>query len=267
MEFAIILLIFIVAMRRELWELRTYSLRKEQDSLLVRIALGLIIVCMIVGAVDRFVQWLEIQYQPEIFYLDAWLLRIPYNDLSIYFSYNNPHILNAFRAIYNYGFYLPFFGLMLSALGRRDFKMLSLLAFSTFAFHYILHFPFYFLTEGHQIWLVKGIYPPLFRTISPLDHVFPSMHTSISVTYLLLAWKQPNKALRLLYTIFCPLVIFATFYLRIHWTVDAIAGAMVGYAGVRFAVYATSKGWLYSVVNWVRDILGVDPTREYFPTN
>ena len=248
MGLLIIVLLFALTISKDLLEFRTFSLNREEDLFYIRIALGLIAMALIVAGIDRFEQWLEITYKPEIFFINDLLLRIPFNDLSVYFKYDHSFFLKAMRAIYHFGFFVPYFFLLLRAVARRDFRSLSLLAFGTLAFHYVAHFPFYFFTEGHQIWYVKGVMVPLFRTVSPLDHVFPSMHTSMSVTCLLLAWQQPNKWMRALYSIFCPLVIFATFYLQIHWTVDAIAGAFIGVAAVQFANYATDQGWLYSII-------------------
>jgi len=241
-------LIFVLFTYKDLLGMRTFSLNREKDLLLIKIAMGIFAVVFIVAGIDRFFQWFEITYNPEIFFINDLLLRIPYNDLSIYFSYSSPFFLKAIRVIYHYGFFVPFIFLLLRAVAKRDLRSLSLLAFGTAAFHYIAHFPFYLLTEGHQIWYVKGVMVPLFRTVSPLDHVFPSMHTSMSVTTLLLAWQQPNKWMRALFTIFCPLVIFSTFYLQIHWTVDAVAGAFVGVAAFKFASYATERGWLFIVI-------------------
>lgn len=257
MELSIILIVFLFAFRKDLLELKSFSLRNEQDKLTVKVGLGLLAVALLVAGVDRFVQMLEIKYNPEIIFLNDWLRSLPYNDLSVYFHYNLPIFLRVIRAVYHYGFFVPCIFLIIQAVARRDIRGLSMLIFSTFAFHYAAHFPFYFFTEGHQIWYVKGVMVPLFRTISPLDHVFPSMHASMSVTSLLLAWRQPNKATRVLYSIFCPLVIFATFYLQIHWTIDAVAGAIIGVAAVKFAEYATNRGWLFVIISRLNEFRGL----------
>lgn len=248
MELTLILLVFILATYKDIIGLKNFSLTREKDVLYLKIGFGLIGMALLVAGIDRFVQWLELRYKPELFFINDWLLNLPYNDLSVYFRYNSPLIIKAIRGIYLYGFFVPFIFLMLRAVAQRDFRNLSLLFFGTFAFHYAAHFPFYFLTEGHQIWYVKDVMVPLFRTMSPLDHVFPSMHSSMSVTSLLLAWQQPNKWIRALYSVFCPLVIFSTFYLQIHWTIDAVAGALIGVAAVKFAKHATDRGWLYTVM-------------------
>ncbi|MDD4078727.1 MAG: phosphatase PAP2 family protein [Eubacteriales bacterium] len=254
MELAIILLVFLIAFRKDLLELRSFSLQNEKDKFILKLGLGLLGLALLVAGTDRFVQMLEIKYHPEILFLNDWLRSLPYNDLSVYFGYNSRILLRIIRAVYHYGFFVPCIFLIIRAVARRDLRSLSLLIFSTFAFHYAVHFPFYFFTEGHQIWYVKGIMVPLFRTISPLDHVFPSMHASMSVTSMLLAWRQPNKATRILYSIFCPLVIFSTFYLQIHWTIDAVAGAIIGVAAVKFAEYATAQGWLYLIIARLNEI-------------
>ncbi len=248
MELVLILLVFILVTYKDIIGLKDFSLGREKDVQYLKIGVGLIGLALLVAGADRFFQWLEHGYKPELFFINEWLLNLPYNDLSVYFGYNSPFIIRAIRGIYHYGFFVPFIFLMLRAVAQKDMRNLSMLFFGTFLFHYAAHFPFYFLTEGHQVWYVKDIMVPLFRTVSPLDHVFPSMHASMSVTSLLLAWQQPNKWMRALYSIFCPLVIFSTFYLQIHWTIDAVAGAIIGIAAVMFAKYATDQGWLYTVM-------------------
>lgn len=242
--------IFALVLIPDLKQLHTFSLAERRDMRILIAALALIVIALLVGGVDRLVQWLEGIHRPVAVNLNYWLYSIAWNDLTGYFHYPSQLLVDSFRAVYNYGFYLPFFALLLGAVARRDFRMLSLLAFSTFVFHYLVHFPFYFFTEGHQLWLVQGI-RPLFHTISPLNHVFPSMHASMAVTYLLLAWQQPNRRLKVLFALFCPLVIFSTFYLRIHWVVDALAGAAVGGAAVAFALYATRRRWFWQLANWL----------------
>lgn len=254
MELAIILAIFLLCFGKDLLALKSFSLGDEKNKFILRVGLSVMAVGLLVAGLDRIVQVLEIKYNPEVLFLNDWLQRLPFNDPSIFFRYNSRILLRLIRAVYHYGFFVPCIFLIAQAVARRDFRSLSLLIFSTFAFHYFVHFPFYFFTEGHQVWYVKGVMVPLFRTISPLDHVFPSMHASMSVTAMLLAWRQPNKAVRVLYSIFCPLVIFSTFYLEIHWTIDAIAGALIGIAAVKFGEYATSRGWLHILIARLSEI-------------
>ena len=261
MELAIILLAFIFIYKNDLVKLKSFTFRNEKDIFIFKISLGLLAVALLVAGIDRVVQVLELKYHPEVLFLNGWLKSIPYNDLSVFFGYRSRLFLRAIRAIYYYGFFVPIIFLILQAVARRDFRALSLLVFSTFAFHYLAHFPFYFFTEGHQVWYVKGVMVPLFRTVSPLDHVFPSMHASMAVTTMLLAWQQPNKAIRSLNLVFCALVIFSTFYLQIHWTIDAIAGALIGVVAVKFGKHATDQGWLHIVIAYLRS-LSLAPKRN-----
>jgi|GEM_PF-6086787 len=256
-ELVAVVSVFLLFTYKDLLNLKTFSLNREEDLFLIRVGLGMIALALVVAGIDRFVQWIEVLYEPEIFHLNDLLASIPFNDLSEYFNYDIPFLLPVIRAVYHYGFFVPFVFLLLRGIAKRDVRSLSMLVFGTFAFHYVVHFPFYFLTEGHQIWYVKGIMVPLFRTVSPLDHVFPSMHTSMAVTYLLLAWQQPNKRIRVLYTVFCPMIVFGTFYLQIHWTIDAVAGAIIGIAAFKFAKYATDRGWLYPVMAKLTTLLPV----------
>lgn len=60
-------------------------------------------------------------------------------------------------------------------------------------------------------------------------NVFPSLHSSLSVTVVGLAWQTRERFPRLLY-ITTPVaisVILATMYLGIHWFTDVVAGALL----------------------------------------
>ena len=97
MELLIIVLLFALTISKDLLEFRTFSLNREEDLFYIRIALGLISMALIVAGIDRFEQWLEITYKPEIFFINDLLLRIPFNDLSVYFKYDHSFFLKAMR--------------------------------------------------------------------------------------------------------------------------------------------------------------------------
>lgn len=77
----------------------------------------------------------------------------------------------------------------------------------------------------------------LTTTINRNTNVFPSLHTSLSVTVALMAYRTRD-----IYPVWFPIaavlaasVAVATMYLGIHWATDVVAGTLVAYLSVRFA--------------------------------
>lgn len=92
--------------------------------------------------------------------------------------------------------------------------------------------------------LLYDVYPRvkfLTTAINVNTNVFPSLHTSLSVTVMLFAWRTRDTYPRWLpiAAVLGTSVVFATVYLGIHWVVDVIAGIALGYVsylvGIRWA--------------------------------
>ena len=67
---------------------------------------------------------------------------------------------------------------------------------------------------------------------------FPSLHTGISVTVLILVWHHSTSPLfRIAFTLWVAGIVFSTMYLRLHYVIDVIAGIglaiLVAYLGPR----------------------------------
>jgi membrane-associated phospholipid phosphatase len=76
------------------------------------------------------------------------------------------------------------------------------------------------------LWLFHGMQTTLDRLESAAYDCFPSGHTELTV----LAWwgsRMASKRLFQVYFAYTPSIIFATVYLRYHYTVDLLAGALV----------------------------------------
>jgi len=88
-----------------------------------------------------------------------------------------------------------------------------------------------FLLKGLQhiplqgLWLFQGMQGMLDRLESAHYDCFPSGHTELTI----LAWwgsRMISRPLFRLYLAYTPCIIFATVYLRYHYTVDLLAGAL-----------------------------------------
>jgi membrane-associated phospholipid phosphatase len=81
------------------------------------------------------------------------------------------------------------------------------------------HFPL----DG--LWLFHGMQSMLDKLESAHYDCFPSGHTELTI----LAWWGSRKISKGLFQIYCaytPCIIFATVYLRYHYSVDLLAGAV-----------------------------------------
>jgi membrane-associated phospholipid phosphatase len=84
------------------------------------------------------------------------------------------------------------------------------------------------------LWLFQSMQTTLDRLESAHYDCFPSGHTELTI----LAWwssRIVSKPLFLIYFAYTPLIIFATVYLRYHYTVDLIAGIAVATVLILFA--------------------------------
>jgi len=79
------------------------------------------------------------------------------------------------------------------------------------------------------LWLFRGMQDTLDRLESAHYDCFPSGHTELTI----LAWwssRMAGNRLFWVYFAYTPSIIFATVYLRYHYSVDVLAGAMVATA-------------------------------------
>lgn len=77
----------------------------------------------------------------------------------------------------------------------------------------------------------------LTSTVNANTNVFPSLHSSLSVTAVLLA-RRTRQTYSGWYYLSIPLgasVVFSTMYLGIHWAIDVAAGAVLALIAVEFA--------------------------------
>jgi membrane-associated phospholipid phosphatase len=78
----------------------------------------------------------------------------------------------------------------------------------------------------HGLWFFNGMQSTLDRLESAHYDCFPSGHTELTI----LAWwlsRLVSKRLFRIYLAYTPLIIFATVYLRYHYTVDLLAGIVL----------------------------------------
>ncbi len=82
--------------------------------------------------------------------------------------------------------------------------------------------------------------------INQNTNVFPSLHTSLSATVMLFAWRTRQEYPRwLAVAVFFGLsVILSTLYLAIHWLVDVVAGLALAWIAYWLGIRAVEGEWL-----------------------
>jgi membrane-associated phospholipid phosphatase len=90
------------------------------------------------------------------------------------------------------------------------------------------------------LWLFSRMQAGLDRLESAHYDCFPSGHTALTM---LAAWgsRMISKRLHRAYLFYTPLIIFATVYLRYHYTVDLLAGAALALLAIWTAPFAYAR--------------------------
>ncbi|WP_276246834.1 MULTISPECIES: phosphatase PAP2 family protein [unclassified Haladaptatus] len=167
----------------------------------------------------------------------AFVQSIATDQLTVYFS---------FIYLYGYVFLLVFPFILTFAL--RETKYLKQTAVA-FALNYSLGLIFYilFVSYGPRN-LIPDLVDPLMYSMYPQSqlltgevnsntNVFPSLHTSLSVTVAYLAWFTRDRFPYWFVTscFLAASVVMATMYLGIHWGTDVVAGTILGLGSVHIA--------------------------------
>ncbi len=109
-----------------------------------------------------------------------------------------------------------------------------------FAANYILALPFYLFFPVREAWAFSGtdaitlrmdaaapVLMQAYRPMSGIDNCFPSLHTSLAVTALLVARDRPRPRLAGFLATVAAATVLSIFYLGIHWITDAAAGVLL----------------------------------------
>ncbi len=160
-------------------------------------------------------------------------------------SFSSPPLTTffSFQYIYGYVFLLVFPLVAYLALSDREpFRLLALAYTYNYAFGLVLYV--LFVAYGPRN-LLPGAVESLLYTSWPESqllttqmnintNVFPSLHTSLSTTVVLLAYhtRRPYPAWFYLSTAIAASIVVGTLYLGIHWGTDALAGVVLAIASV-----------------------------------
>lgn len=167
---------------------------------------------------------------------------IPFNDLSLNSAGIPEMILKFIRIIYCSGYITPLFVPAIANALQGKYKQAWTYILSGHFLQIFLITPFYLLVQVNEIWYVLEKMDPLSRVFSndfdrnfTVAWCFPSMHTSVAMASLLVAWKDENRVFKWTWISYCILIIASTLLLPIHWTLDVIGGIILGYSAVLIA--------------------------------
>lgn len=181
----------------------------------------------------------------------------PENPVTVLQSFATPELTAYFVFIYVYGyaFLLLFPFVAYFALDEMDDLSTLILAFSA---NYAIGLCFYivFIAYGPRNFdnvlfegLLYSAYPQvrlLTDQVNQPTNVFPSLHTSLSMTVLFIAWLTRRKypIWLLVSSVLAISVVLSTMYLGIHWFSDVVAGTMLALVSVYIGRHYTFEGIL-----------------------
>lgn len=118
----------------------------------------------------------------------------------------------------------------------------------TIILNYAIAIPFYLYFPVNEVWsyvpagvrfIMLDVFPKFeeeYRPLSGLNNCFPSLHTSISVSTALLAFRSGNRRWMAMTTVSAVIIVFGIFYLGIHWLTDMLGGTLLAVVATTIAV-------------------------------
>ncbi|ADJ14808.1 phosphatase PAP2 family protein [Halalkalicoccus jeotgali] len=238
------------------------QLRELRDDLRARLrlaapAIGLLAVVLVVNSLTRRtaqrLSWLiGVEITDRIFRLEgtfvAWVQTFQTTELTLYFS-----------AVYVYGYvFLLVFPLFayLALSKQRPLHELTIAYTANYALGlvcYLLFIAYGPRNLGIAEQFMYNVYPSsrfLTSAVNTPTNVFPSLHTSLSVTVLLFAWRTRGAYPRWLAiaAVLATSVAVSTMYLGIHWLTDVIAGIGLASASYWIGVHGADR-WREAVTS------------------
>lgn len=116
--------------------------------------------------------------------------------------------------------------------------------------NYAIAIPFFLFFPVYEVWyydpnvqfLIPDVYTSFeseYRNLSGINNNFPSLHTAISMTIAIIAYKSESIKFSRVAIFSAGLIVFSTIYLGIHWLSDLAAGTLL-------AVIVTQTGFRLS---------------------
>jgi membrane-associated phospholipid phosphatase len=211
--------------------LKDEKIGKETPLEFLKVCISIVVIFQIIKIARHY--WWEIvkleTLNPFRVNLNNIFKHIPLNNPDTYII-NNPVSSLICKSVYTWGFIMPVFILILRNLVKYDYKRAIKVLLEGQIGQIIFVVPFYFVFHVQEVWYVMGFRDYLHRAVYGRQrflmtlNCFPSMHTSIAFAMILSALKEKNKLFKVIFIGYNIAIIYSTLYLRIHWTLDVIAG-------------------------------------------
>lgn len=248
-----------VGPRRFTTALREFRPRVRACALSLSVLAGVLFVRWSTQDVMPWLSWRIIgqNITPYIYALEQTIFGE--NPVLVLQSFQTPELTSFFVFVYIYGyaFLLLFPFIAYFALEETDYLSTLIVAFTAnygiglvcYAL-FIAYGPRNFDNIAFDGLLYETVpqYGYLTHTVNQSVNVFPSLHTSLSVTVFLLAWLTREE-----YPLWVPVagvlagsVVLSTMYLGIHWFSDVVAGTILAAVSVHIGVNYTVEGVLES---------------------
>jgi membrane-associated phospholipid phosphatase len=138
---------------------------------------------------------------------------------------------------------------------QKDHKLFYAFCYAILI-NYIVAMPFYLFFPVNEVWafhpnvslLITDVFPTFesdYRPLSGLDNCFPSLHTSISVSMAILATKSNSAFWKRFVPLSSAFIIFAIFYLGIHWLTDMVGGVVLGVTAARLGLRISENSYAW----------------------
>lgn len=113
---------------------------------------------------------------------------------------------------------------------------------------YAIAIPFFLYFPVNEVWsyapagvrfTMLDVFPKFeqeYRPLSGLNNCFPSLHTAISVSTAILAYRSGNRRWMAITTVSAAFIVFGIFYLGIHWLTDMLGGTLLAVISTSAAV-------------------------------
>lgn len=153
---------------------------------------------------------------------------------------------NLLTAVSSFFYVVVFQSVMIASIGIYAYRERSKLFFAfcvSLLVNYAVALPMYWFIPVNESWyahpdiqfLMLDAFPSFerdYRGLSGINNCFPSLHTSISVTMALLASRSGIRRWAVFAWINAAAIVFAIFYLGIHWFTDMAGGVLLAFLSV-----------------------------------
>lgn len=195
------------------------------------------------------------QYGPEVSWVIGWEITDSIYQLEggliIWIQgFATPPVTTYFSRIYVYGYVFLLVFPIIAYLALSDSRPVRTLLLA-YGLNYLIGLMIYTITIAYGprnllpelveplMYTTFPEYQELTRQVNRRTNVFPSLHTSLSVTVLLMAYLTRDRYPRwlLVAAIIGVSVVISTMYLGIHWATDVLAGVLLAFVSVAIASY------------------------------